>query len=325
MTFPFMSDPSDRARRALVGVGLAPLVLLAACGGGSDPLEEGSGDPSGGGEVVIAHQQYTEMEVMAEMYAAVLEDAGFSPALQGVETRDLYVPPLSAGKVDVVPDYASSMTEFLNREANGAEAEPVASPSVDETIAELKRLGADMGIEPLEPAEAEDANAYAVTKEFSESNDVTTLSDLGELGEPIALAAASDCPERPDCQLGLKSVYGIEVDSFEPLGFGTVQTKEALESGEVDLGQVGTSDGSLQSLGLVVLEDDKDWQNAENLTPVVNSAFLQENPDVASALNELSGVLTTEDLMSLNAQVDVERMLAADVAEQYLSDKGLVG
>lgn len=314
-------------RRVLVAVAITPLVLLTACGeGGSDALDEGSGDESeAGGEVVIAHQAYTEMEIMAEMYGALLEDAGYSPRLQSVDTRDLYVGPLSNGKVDVVPDYASSMTEFLNRDINGADAEPVASPDIDETIAALEKLGAKKGIEPLEPAEAEDANAFAVTQEFSEKNDVTTLSDLGDLGEPVALAAASDCPERPDCQLGLESVYGIEVSDFEPLGFGTVQTKDALESGEVDLGQVGTSDGSLESLGLVVLEDDQNLQNAENLTPVVNSDFLGENPKVADALNELSEVLTTEDLKSLNAQVDVERKLAEDVANTYLEDKGLTG
>ncbi len=318
--------PNHAVRRALAAVAVTPLVLLAACGdGGSDALNGGSGDGSGGGEVVIAHQAYTEMEIMAQMYAGILEDAGYSPTLQPVDTRDLYVKPLSSGKVDVVPDYASSMTEFLNLDANGADAEPVSSPDVEETIAQLEKLGADYGIEPLEPAEAEDANAYAVTQEFSEQNDVTTLSDLGELGEPINLAAAPDCPERSDCQLGLESVYGIEVSGFEPLGFGTVQTKDALESGEVDLGQVGTSDGSLETYGLVVLEDDKNWQNAENLTPVVNSDFLAENPDVADALNELSGVLTTEDLKSLNAQVDVDRMLAEDVAATYLEDKGLVG
>jgi len=310
-------------RRALAGLSLAPLLVLSACGdGGSEAL---SGDDSGGGEVVIAHQAYTEMEIMAEIYAGVLEDAGYSPTLQPVDTRDLYVPPLSKGNVDLVPDYASSMTEFLNRDTNGEDADPVASPDVEETVSQLEQLGAEYGVEPLEPAEAEDANAYAVTQEFSEENSVLTLTDLGGLGEPVALAAAPDCPERPDCQLGLKSVYGIEVSNFEPLGFGTVQTKDALESGEVDLGQVGTSDGSLESLGLVVLEDDMDWQNAENLTPVVNSDFLAENPDVADSLNELSGVLTTEDLMSLNAQVDVERMLAADVAATYLEDKGLVG
>ena len=319
-------DRNPSLRRVLAAAAIAPLVLLTSCGGGSDTLEGGSGDGSGGGgEVVIAHQAYTEMEIMAEMYAGLLEDAGYTPKLQPVDTRDLYVPPLSSGKVDVVPEYASSMTEFLNRDANGAEAELVASPDVQETVAQIEELGADYGVEPLEPAEAEDANAYAVTQEFSEQNDVTTLSDLGELDEPVALAAASDCPERPDCQQGLKSVYGIEVSSFEPLGFGTVQTKEALESGEVDLGQVGTSDGSLESLGLVVLEDDQNWQNAENLVPVVNSDFLQQNPDVADALNELSDVLTTEDLKSLNAQVDVDRMLAEDVAQSYLQENDLVG
>ena len=313
---------STLLRRALAALTIAPLVALAACGeGGSDALDSGSG---GSGEVVIAHQQYTEMEIMAEMYAALLEDAGFEPQLQGVETRDLYIKPLGNGEVDVVPDYASSMTETLNRAINGADAEPVASPDVDETVAKLEELGSGEGVTPLEPAEAEDANAFAVTTDFSEQNDVTTLSDLGKMGEPIALAAAPDCPDRPDCQLGLKSVYDIEVSEFEPLGFGTVQTKEALGSGEVDLGQVGTSDGSLEQLGLVVLEDDKDWQNAENLTPVVNSDFLNDNPEVEDALNKLSDVLTTEDLMSLNQQVDVDRMLAEDVASTYLEDKGLI-
>ncbi len=327
--FSQTDDPARTGvRRALAGAVIAPLMLLAACGeGGSDALEGDSGDGSGGGggEVVIAHQGYTEMEIMAEMYAALLEDAGYEPTLQSVDTRDLYVEPLSNGAVDVVPDYASSMTEFLNLEINGPDAEPVSSPDVEETVAKLEELGAEYGIEPLEPAEAENANAYAVTQEFSEENDVTTLSDLGELDEPVTLAAAPDCPERADCQRGLESVYDIEIDGFKPLGFGTVQTKDALENGEVQLGQVGTSDGSLDSLGLVVLEDDQDWQNAENLTPVVNSEFLGENPDVAEVLNELSSTLTTEDLKSLNAQVDVERQLAEDVARSYLEDEGLLG
>jgi osmoprotectant transport system substrate-binding protein len=109
-----------------------------------------------------------------------------------------------------------------------------------------------------------------------------------------------------------------------PLGFGTPQTKDALKSGEVQLGQVGTSDGSLKKNNLVVLEDDKDWQNAENLVPVVNSEFLKKNPEVADVLNKLSGVLTTEDLMDLNAEVDVQRKLPEDVARSYLEEKGLL-
>jgi osmoprotectant transport system substrate-binding protein len=254
-----------------------------------------------------------------------LEDAGYTTQVKGVDTRDLYAPSLSDGKVDVVADYSSSMTEYLNIQVNGPDAEPVASPDVEKTVTELKRLGEEQNITALEPAEAENANAYAVTQEFSEENDVTTLSDLGELGEPVALGAAPDCPERDDCQKGLESVYGIDVESFEPLGFGTPQTKEALKSGEIQLGQVGTSDGSLEQNSLVVLEDDKDWQNAENLVPVVNTQFLEENPEVEEVLGSLSDVLTTEDLKSLNAQVDVERQLPEDVATSFLEEKGLIG
>jgi osmoprotectant transport system substrate-binding protein len=315
-----------RVRRTLAAVMAAPLLLVAACGeGGADALGEGdTADGGSSGEVVIAYQDYTEMSIMAEMYAALLEAEGFEPSLRGVGDRAIYAGELASGNVHVAPEYVSSMTEFLNRDINGAEAEMVASPDVDETMAQLEELAGQKNMTPLEPAEAEDANAFAVTREFSESNGVTTLTELGELGEPIALAAAPDCPERPDCQVGLEEVYGIEIDNFEPLGFGSPQTKNALTSGEVQLGQVGTSDGQVEQLDLVVLEDDQDWQNAENLVPVVSTPFLEDNPEVEEILNSLSGVLTTEDLMALNAQVDAERRLASEVAEEYLGEKGLI-
>jgi osmoprotectant transport system substrate-binding protein len=315
-------------RRVLATAAAAPLLLLAACGGGEDALSGGPDDDTdtsgAGGEVVIAHQDYTEMAIMAEMYAAVLEAEGYEPTLKAVGDRAIYAGELASGKVDIAPEYVSSMTEFLNREANGADAEPVAGPDVDETMSKLEELAAEKGMTPLEPSEAEDANAFAVTRQFSEENDVTTLSDLGELGEPVALAAAPDCPERPDCQVGLEEVYGIQISDFQPLGFGSAQTKDALTSGEVQVGQVGTSDGQVEQLDLVVLEDDKDWQNAENLVPVASSEFLENNPEVADILNELSSTLTTEDLMTLNARVDGERQLPADVAQEYLEQKGLV-
>jgi len=312
-------------RRALAAVAVAPLILLAGCGGGgTETLDSGPETGGDGQEVVIAGQGYTEMQVMSEMYGALLEDADYAVTIKSVDTRDLYGPSLMEGQVDVVADYASSMTEYLNKELNGPEAEPVASPDVDATVAKLKELGEQQGITPLEPAEAEDANAFAVTQQFSEENDVVTLSDLGALGEPVALAAAPDCPERQDCKLGLEQVYRVKVSSFEPLGFGSPQTKDALKTGEVQLGQVGTSDGSLEQLGLVVLQDDMDWQNAENLVPVVNSEFLEANPGIADVLNQLSDVLTTDDLKALNAKVDVERQLPKDVAVDYLTEKGLI-
>jgi osmoprotectant transport system substrate-binding protein len=311
-------------RRFLAGLAVVPLVVLAACGNGGSNALGGGSSSGGGGQVVIAGQNYTEMQIMTEMYAALLKNAGYTPTIKSVESRDVYAPQLEKGSVDLSADYASSMTEYLNKQINGADAAPVASPDIDATIQKLTELGKQKGIEPLQPAKAEDANAFAVTKEFAQKNGLTTMSDLAKLGKPIVLAAAPDCPQRDDCKLGLEKTYGLKITKVEPLGFGTVQTKDALKKGEVDLGQVGTSDGSLDKLGLVVLEDDKQLQNAENLVPVVNSAFLAKHKDVADALNKLSDVLTTDDLKALNAKVDVERQLPKDVAKQYLQDKGLL-
>ncbi len=154
-----------RVRRTLAAVMAAPLLLVAACGdGGEDALEGGGDSAEGGGEVVISYQDYTEMSIMAEMYAALLEDAGYEPTLKGVGDRAIYAGQLDSGDVHVAPEYVSSMTEYLNRDINGADAEPVASPDLDETMAQLEDLAAQRNMTPLEPAEAEDANAFAVTK-----------------------------------------------------------------------------------------------------------------------------------------------------------------
>jgi osmoprotectant transport system substrate-binding protein len=314
------------ARRISTLAALAPLALVGACAG-DDALSGDSGDggeTSAGGEVVIGGQNYTEMQVMSEMYKALLEDAGYDVTLKLVESREIYAPEMQKGNVDISADYLSSMTEYLNAQANGPDAEMVASNDTDATLEELRKLAEPTGIEPLEPAEAQDANAFAVTQEFAEQNDVTTLSDLAALGEPITVAAAPDCPERDDCKLGLEETYGLKITKVEPLGFATQGTKDALKNGEVTLGQVGTSDATLDSLGLVLLEDDKQLQNAENLVPMANSEFIDEHPDVAETLNEMSAGLTTEDLATMIGKVDLERQLPEDVATEYLAAEGLI-
>ncbi|CAN5143368.1 hypothetical protein BH18ACT9_BH18ACT9_03130 [soil metagenome] len=311
-------------QRLVTLTALTPLLLLGACAGEDALNTDEPSDDSGGGQVVIGGQNYAEMQIMSEMYKALLAADGFDVKLTLVESRDVYTPEMQDGNVDVSADYLSSMTEFLNKQENGADAETVASPDPEATLEELKKLAEPTGIEPLEPAEAQNANAFAVTREFAEQNDLKTMSDLAELGEPVTLAAAEDCSQRSDCKLGLEEVYGLEISKVEPLGFGTTGTKDALKSGEVDLGQVGTSDATLETEDLVLLEDDKELQNAENLVPMVNSGFLAENPKVADTLNEMSSGLTTEDLADMIGKVDLKRELPEDVAREYLDGKGLI-
>lgn len=298
------------------------LLATAACGGES--LEEGSGGEEDKGTVVVGGQDFTESQVLASIYEQLLEAEGYDVETKLVTTRDVYLPELADGDVDIVPDYLAGLTDFLHAEANGPEADPVSSNDVEETLAALEPLAEEQGIAVLPPSEATNQNAFFVTTEFAEANDLRTLSDYAAMGEPIKLGGPEDCAGRADCQAGLESVYGFDITQLVPLGFGSPQVKDAVLEGEVQLGETGTTDGTLADLGLTLLEDDQGIQPAQNLTPAVNAEFLAANPELEEVFNELSAALTTEDLAEMNVKVDLERQKPEDVAQQFLEDKGLL-
>ena len=306
-------------------------MALGACGGGDDALESGEDESTtaaSGGELTVGGATFTEMAIMQEMYRLLLEDAGYTVDIQSAESRELYAPALESGEIDVVPEYAATMAEYLNARKNGPEAPvnaPIATSDPAETVAAMAPIAEGYGLTILEPAQAADQNGFAVSEEFANANGgLTTLSELGALGQPLVLAAGEECAERPFCQPGLETTYGLNVTEILPLGFSTPQVKEAVEGGEAQLGLVATTDGTLESFGLILLEDDKSLQLADNLVPIVNSETASDDA-IAEALNQLADVLTTEDLATLNAQVDAERQQPADVAQAYLEEKGLVG
>ncbi len=323
--------PTLTSLRLLAGAtGLA--LALTACGGGDgdggDAFSEGGGgggDAPSGETITVGGATFTESAIMMEMYKALLEDGGYTVEIKPVENRELYAPELEKGTIDVVPEYAATFTEYLNLAKNGPDAEPVATGDVDKTVEALRPLAEEKGLEVLEPADAANQNAFFVTEDFATENDLTTLSDLGALGQPIVLAGTQECPERPKCEIGLEKVYGIDITEDLPLGFGSVQNKQAVVEGDAQLGLSGTTDGTLGALGLVVLEDDRQLQNADNLVPVVNAEGPAGTEEVADILNSLSETLATEDLAELNRRVDEDREQAADVARDYLTEQGLLG
>jgi osmoprotectant transport system substrate-binding protein len=319
-------------RRTSLLLAVTVALFAAACGGDSleDESSNGSdetGEPTaaaGGGEVVLGSQDFPEGLIMTSMYQLLLENAGYEVTTKTVTTRDVYLGELTSGSVQIAPEYLGGLADYLNTQVNGADAEPVTTPDVDASLEALTQLAEGEGITMLDPAEAAAANAFFVTQEYAEANDLATLTDLGELGEPIKLAAAPDCVGRTDCEAGLKDVYGINITEVLPLGYATAQTFDAVLNGEVELGQTGTTDGTLESQGLVFLEDDQSIQPAQNLIPAVNTEFYNEHPDVADVLNPLMETLSTEDLIELNAQVSVERQKPEEAAQAYLEDEGLL-
>ncbi|MEU5578817.1 ABC transporter substrate-binding protein [Streptomyces huasconensis] len=323
-----MKSTTRRARR-MAGAAAAVVALtagLAACGG--DSLEdEGKGSDKAGdgkkGSLVVGSARFTEQKVLAELYAGVLAEAGYDTQVKTVQNREIYKPELKKGSIDVAPEYAATLAEFLNLEKNGPKAEAVASSDLDATVSALEKLAKPQGLKVLPAGEAVDQNAFAVSKEYAQKHKLKTLSDLGRSGEKVRIAAGDECESRPFCAPGLKKKYGIDVAGIDPKGVGTTQSKQAVKNGTDQLVLTTTTDATLKNYDLVILEDDKKLQNADNILPVVN-AEEAGGKEIADALAKLTKTLTTEDLIELNRKVDEERQKEADVAKDYLKSKGLI-
>lgn len=198
-----------------------------------------------GRAVVVGAGNFSESATLAELYAGVLDAAGYDASTQTIGNRETYLPALQSGELTIVPEYVGTLTEFLNKGANGADAEAAASADLDATVAALTGLGEGVGLVFGMPAAAQDQNAFAVTTAFADEHDVATLSDLAATCGGIVLGGPPECPERTFCQPGLEEVYGLQVGEFISLDAGGPLTKSALTGGQIALGLVFSSDAAL--------------------------------------------------------------------------------
>ena len=207
-----------------------------------------AGLSGGSGDVVIGAANFPESLTLAELYKIALTAAGFNATVQQSTNREVYEPALERGELTVFPEYAATLTEFLNQKANGKDAPAKASTDINETMTALKDLGTGVGLTFGTPSQATDQNAFATTKPVAEQYGLKTLSDFAAKcsGTASVLTGPPECPERPFCQLGLKDTYGIEFGSFFQSDAGGPQSKTALRTGQATLGLVFSSDSSLQ-------------------------------------------------------------------------------
>jgi osmoprotectant transport system substrate-binding protein len=307
------------------GGALLCLVLLTGCGTGPSLENRGAvtASPGDSKHLTIGSAGFTESDLLAQMYALLLDQAGYKTSMLTVANRELYEPALESGQIDVVPEYAATFADWLNAKTHGAGAPPVGSPDLATTMKALRSLAAPRGLTVLDPGRAVDQNAFAVTAAYARQHHLKTLSDLGASHLPVRLAAGDECVQRPYCEPGLKKTYGIDITGVDPKGVGTTQAKRAVQSGQDQMVLTTTTDATLDEFGLVLLADDKHLQNADYIVPVVNRSRAGSE-GVTKALGKLNDVLTTADLASMNQQVDSWRRLPADVARTYLKDRGLL-
>lgn len=201
------------------------------------------------GSVIVGAANFAESETIAELYKIVLTAVGYDVTVQQIGNRELYEPALEKGDIQVVPEYAATMADFLNAKLNGADADPVSSPDLATTVSHLTSLGEQVGLVFGTAAQAQDQNSFAVTTAFSETYGVTTLSELAATcsGTATILGGPPECPQRHQCQAGLVDVYAFQAGSFSSLDAGGPQTKTALTTGVISVGLVFSSDGALGS------------------------------------------------------------------------------
>ncbi|MEE1752067.1 ABC transporter substrate-binding protein [Streptomyces sp. SP18CS02] len=311
------------ARTAPVSAAL--LLAVTACTTGPSLETEGeiTAPPGDSRHLTVGSAGFTESDLLARMYALLLERAGYRARILSVTNRELYEPALENGRIDVVPEYAATFADWLNAKVNGPDAAPVGSPDLTTTMTGLRRLATPRGLTVLDPGRAADQNAFAVTRSYARRHRLRTLSDLGAAGLPVRLAAGDECVQRPYCAPGLRKTYGIDITAVDPKGVGTTQAKQAVQSGQDQMVLTTTTDATLDDFGLVLLADDKHLQNADHIVPVVNRSRAGA-PGVVQALGKLNAVLTTGDLAVLNEQVDSWRRLPEDVARNYLVARKLL-
>ena len=303
---------------AWAAVTATAVFALTACGGGSDPLAENSGDAASGGSsdaVTVGSADFPESQVIAELYAGVLRDAGVTVETKpGIGAREAYVGAVKDGSVDVVPDYSGNLLLFADKDATAASAEDImkALPSALE--------GQQLSV--LDPSRAENKDALVVTQATAEKYGLTSIEDLSSVCGDLVMAGPPEFQERAYGVDGLKQKYDCSFKSFQPINDGGGPlTVQALTKGDAQVADIFTTTPAIQDEKLVVLDDPKNNFIAQQVLPLTAPDRLPQN--AVDALDELSGKLTTQDLIDLNRKVSGdEQQNPADAAKQWLTDHG---
>ncbi|HIY24537.1 MAG TPA: ABC transporter substrate-binding protein [Candidatus Brachybacterium merdigallinarum] len=314
-------------RHLLAAIGAGGIVLGTAACGTSDPFEDADdtgGDGSGGsgasddgsggagGAIAIGSQAYYSNEIIAELFAQVLEAEGLTVDRQyQIGQREVYMPELEGGALDVLPEYIGNLLQHYDPEAASATPEEIHT-ALGEALPDGLRL--------LPFAEATDQDSYTTTSDFAAENSLTAIGDLAGI-EGLQIAANSEFEVRPYGPEGVKEVYDVDVSVVPVEDSGGPLTVQALTDGDVQLANIYTSDPAIAANDLVVLEDPEALILPQNVVPVVS-----ENVDetAEAAMTAVIEALTAEDLIELNRRSVEDQASSADIAAQWLGEKGLV-
>ena len=293
-----MKKIMKKAGMALLA-GILGAGVLAGCGssGDSDKL------------IRIASKDLTENEIVTEIYALALEDAGYKVERKFNISSSVIHASITSDEIDIYPEYTGTgLLTVLGMDPLTDEQE------VYDTVKEA--YDKQYQLTWLEYSAANDGQGLAIRTEAAEKYGISTISDLQQHAGELRFASQGEFDERSDGIPALEAVYGpFEWKSSNI--YSNALKYQVLENDEADVAPVYTTEGRLVEEQITLLEDDKHVWPPYNLAPVVRNDVLEEHPDIADILNKISAEFTTENITGLNAKVEIDKEEYADVAREF--------
>ena len=284
-------------------------LALSACGTVESLEGRSNMDAS---TIIVGSQDYYSNEIIAEAYAQALEEAGFTVERQlRIGQREVYMPEIEAGAIDVFPEYTGNLLQYLDQNA---------SAHTSEEVYTALQTALPMGLRALDQAPAADQDSYVVTAEFAQAHSLTSIGDLAGAGA-LTLGGNSELQTRPYGPTGLSQTYGVTV-GFTPIeDSGGPLTVKALKDGDIQLANIYSSDPALADGTLTVLDDPKGLFLASHVVPLASSRV---NNDAAAVINRVSAAMDAEDLVEMNRASTADQKSASQIAREWLISEGLL-
>ena len=324
------------AARALTALAFAAATStgLAACGddepesgasGSSPATTQASGtaivknDANAATTITLGSKNFTEQQVLGEVYAQSLEAAGYTVKREfnlGDEKTALKA--LEGKQIDAYPEYTgTALGSFFDVAGDKVPKDPTAAYEL------VKTNFAEDGITALAPTPFTSSNEVAVTEETAEKYSLTKISDLSKVAGELNIYGSPECRSRLDCLKGLQDVYGLEFKEFTPVDLAL--RHEVLTSGKADVSIVFTTDPQIARDKLVLLEDDKAMFPPYNSTLLVRDDVVEKaGADLAKTIEIVNTKLDAQVVQELNAKKDLDKETPEAAAKSFLSQFGFV-
>jgi len=296
---------------------LAGALALAACGSSKKSSSSSSGAQPGKGKpkIVLGTKNFPEEFILGQLYKQALEAKGFTVDLKNnIGSTEITDKALTSGSIDVYPEYTGTIVQEVEKTNKVPTSEQA-------TYNEAKRFEGTRGFTLLNRTPFYNRDALAVLPAYAQKNGLKSISDLAKLGA-IKYGAPPESKTRIQGYAGLRSVYGLKKLKFVPLTIGVQY--QALNSGNIQVADVFTTDGQLVRTKYFVLSDPKLLFGFQNVAPVVKKSLVtSEGPAFVSTMNLVSAKLTLAAIQKMNGAVVLDKQDPAKVAGQFLSANGL--